>query len=190
MRVALINPRFRLPIDTRTTAHLGLAYLGAVSQKRGDTVRIFDADVEEQPVEDFIQEFKPHLIGITANTPQVKQAWRTAKAIKAVHDVPIVMGGPHPSVASEGLDYELVERPYVDMVVRGEGEGPWLEISDKVEDFLRQQRGHLHGRADGSGQASLGRCPGPHLQDQRRPGLSQHGRQADQRPGQPALAGL
>lgn len=137
MRVALINPRFRLPIDTRTTAHLGLAYLGAVSQKRGDTVRVFDCDVEEQSLEDFVQEFKPNLIGITANTPQVKQAWRTAKAIKEVHDVPIVLGGPHVSVAAEGLDYESVERPYVDMVVRGEGEAPWLEISNKVEDFLR-----------------------------------------------------
>ncbi|HNS01342.1 MAG TPA: radical SAM protein [Anaerolineae bacterium] len=137
MRVALINPRFRLPIDTRTTAHLGLAYLGAVSQKRGDTVRVFDCDVEEQSLEDFVQEFKPDLIGITANTPQVKQAWRTAKAIKEVHDAPIVLGGPHVSVAAEGLDYESVERPYVDMVVRGEGEGPWLEISNKVEDFLR-----------------------------------------------------
>lgn len=137
MRVALINPRFRLPIDTRTTAHLGLAYLGAVSQKRGDTVRVFDCDVEEQSLEDFVQEFKPNLIGITANTPQVKQAWRTAKAIKDVYDVPIVLGGPHVSVAAEGLDYESVERPYVDMVVRGEGEAPWLEISNKVEDFLR-----------------------------------------------------
>ncbi|MEI2690577.1 MAG: radical SAM protein [Anaerolineae bacterium] len=137
MRVALINPRFRLPIDTRTTAHLGLAYLGAVSQKRGDTVRVFDADIEEQSVEAFVQEFKPHLIGITANTPQVKQAWRTAKAIKEVHDVPIVIGGPHPSVAAEGLDYESVERPYIDIAVRGEGEGPWLEISTRVEEFLR-----------------------------------------------------
>ena len=115
MRVALINPRFRLPIDTRTTAHLGLAYLGAVSQKRGDTVRVFDADIEDQPIEDFVQEFQPDLIGITANTPQVKQAWRTAKAIKAIRDVPIVIGGPHPSVASEGLDYESVERPYIDL---------------------------------------------------------------------------
>ena len=34
MRIALINPRFRLPIDTRTSPHLGLAYLGAVSQAR------------------------------------------------------------------------------------------------------------------------------------------------------------
>ena len=69
MRVALINPQFRLPIDTRTTAHLGLAYLGAVSQKRGDTVRIFDADVEEQPVEDFVREFKP------AREPKFRKAW-------------------------------------------------------------------------------------------------------------------
>ncbi len=36
MRVALINPRFRLPIDTRTTPHLGLAYLAAMSEQRGD----------------------------------------------------------------------------------------------------------------------------------------------------------
>ena len=34
MRVALINPKFRLPIDTRTSPHLGLAYLGAVSLER------------------------------------------------------------------------------------------------------------------------------------------------------------
>lgn len=33
MRVLLINPIFRLPIDTRTTAHLGLAYLGAMYRK-------------------------------------------------------------------------------------------------------------------------------------------------------------
>ena len=137
MRVALINPRFRLPIDTRTTAHLGLAYLAAVSQKRGDTVRIFDADVEEQSVEDFVSEFKPDLVGITANTPQVKQAWRTAKAIKSVRDIPVVVGGPHPSVAAEGLDYESAEKPGVEIVVRGEGEGPWLEISNRVEEFLR-----------------------------------------------------
>lgn len=137
MRVALINPRFRLPIDTRTTPHLGLAYLGAVSQQRGDTVRIFDADVEEQPVAEFALDFKPDLVGITANTPQVKQAWRTAKAIREVWDVPVVMGGPHPSVASEGLDYESAEQPGVDIVVRGEGEAVWLEISNRVEDFKR-----------------------------------------------------
>jgi len=135
LRVLLINPKFRLPIDTRTTAHLGLAYLGAVSERRGDEVVIFDADVEDRPVSDFVQEFRPHIIGITANTPQVKQAWRTAAAIKQIHDVPIVLGGPHVSVLPE----ESCAKPDVDLVVRGEGEEIWLEICDRVESFLRDQ---------------------------------------------------
>ena len=132
MRIALINPRFRLPIDTRTTAHLGLAYLAAVSERRGDEVIIFDADVEKQTVGDFMQEFRPHLVGITANTPQVKQAWRTAKAIKEVYDCPVVLGGPHVSVLPE----ESCEKPYVDIVVRGEGEDAWIDISNRLEAYL------------------------------------------------------
>ncbi len=139
MRVALINPRFRLPIDTRTTAHLGLAYLAAVSERRGDEVRVFDADVEEQSLEDFVQEFRPHVVGITANTPQVKQAWRTAAKIKKVYDVPVVLGGPHVSVAAENLDFEACQQPDVDMVVRGEGEATWLAISERLESYLRDQ---------------------------------------------------
>ncbi|MEM7536952.1 MAG: radical SAM protein [Chloroflexota bacterium] len=135
MRVALINPRFRLPIDTRTTPHLGLAYLAAVSEQRGDEVVIFDADIERQPVGEFVQEFKPDLIGITANTPQVKQAWRTAKAIKEVYDCPVVIGGPHVSVLPE----ESCEKPYVDIVVRGEGEDVWIDISNRLESYLKDQ---------------------------------------------------
>jgi len=135
VRVALINPKFRLPIDTRTTPHLGLAYLAAVSERRGDEVVIFDADVEKQSVADFVQEFKPHLVGITANTPQVKQAWRTARAIKEVHDCPVVLGGPHVSVLPE----ESCEKPYVDIVARGEGEDTWIDISNRLEDYLKDQ---------------------------------------------------
>ena len=139
MRVLLVNPKFRLPIDTRTTPHLGLAYLGAVSEQRGDEVRIYDGDVEEQPIEEFVQEFKPHIVGITANTPQVMAAWRTAAAVKSVTDVPVVLGGPHVSIVSEDLDFESVSRPEVDIVVRGEGEAIWIELLNRLEDFLRDQ---------------------------------------------------
>lgn len=135
MRVALINPRFRLPIDTRTTAHLGLAYLAAVSERRGDEVVIFDCDVEKEPVTEFIQRFRPHIVGITANTPQVKQAWRTAKVIKEVHDCPVVLGGPHVSVLPE----ESCEKPYVDIVARGEGEDTWIDLCNRLERYLQDQ---------------------------------------------------
>jgi anaerobic magnesium-protoporphyrin IX monomethyl ester cyclase len=139
LRVALINPMFRLPIDTRTTPHLGLAYLAAVSERRGDEVRVYDADIEEQPLAAFLAEFRPHLVGITANTPQVKQAWRTTAAIKQEMDIPVVLGGPHVSVVSEDLDFESLHQPGVDMIVRGEGEGPWIAISDLTDAFLRDQ---------------------------------------------------
>jgi radical SAM superfamily enzyme YgiQ (UPF0313 family) len=139
LRIALINPKFRLPIDTRTSPHLAQAYLGAVSERRGDEVRVYDADVEDQPLAEFLREFRPHLAGITTNTPQVKQAWRTAAAIKRELDIPVVLGGPHVSVTSEELDFESLRQPAVDMVVRGEGEGPWIEIGNRVDAFLRDQ---------------------------------------------------
>ena len=135
MRVALINPRFRLPIDTRTAPHLGLAYLAAVSEKRGDEVVIFDCDIEKKSVSEFIQEFRPHIVGITANTPQVKQAWRTARDIREVHDCAIVLGGPHVSVLPE----ESCEKPYVDVVVRGEGEETWIDVCNRLDSYLKDQ---------------------------------------------------
>lgn len=134
MNVLLINPKFRLPIDTRTTPHLGLAYLGAVSERRGDRVWIYDADVEDEPLADTLHEFRPDIVGITANTPQVKQAWRTAREIKSVMDVPVIIGGPHPSV----MDEESALRPEVDVVVRGEGEDIWIALCNIVE-RLRQR---------------------------------------------------
>lgn len=129
MRVMLVNPRFRLPIDTRTTPHLGLAYLAAVSEQRGDKVMVFDADVEDEPITDAIRRFNPDIVGITANTPQVKSAWRTAQAIKTVKDVPVVLGGPHVSV----LPAESATQPGVDVVVRGEGETVWVKLCGIIE---------------------------------------------------------
>jgi anaerobic magnesium-protoporphyrin IX monomethyl ester cyclase len=153
MRVMIVNPRFRLPIDTRTTPHLGLAYLAAVSEARGDEVLLFDADVEDEPIIEAIRRFEPEIVGITANTPQVKSAWRTAQAIKAVKDVPVVLGGPHVSV----LPAESAIRPEVDVVVRGEGEPVWVKLCEIIEnaqkgnpnftarDLLDAQNGLLDG---------------------------------------------
>src|SRR5262245_45229468 len=151
MRVMIVNPRFRLPIDTRTTPHLGLAYLAAVSERRGDEVLLFDADVEDESITEAIKRFDPEIVGITANTPQVKSAWRTAQAIKTIKDVPVVVGGPHVSV----LPAESAQRPEIDVVVRGEGEEVWVKLCAIVErakkrnphftarDLLDPAAGHL-----------------------------------------------
>jgi radical SAM superfamily enzyme YgiQ (UPF0313 family) len=92
-------------------------------------VLLFDADVEDEPIAEVIKRFDPQVVGITANTPQVKSAWRTAQAVKSVKDVPVVLGGPHASV----LPAESAARPEVDVVVRGEGEAVWVKLCDLIE---------------------------------------------------------
>lgn len=126
LRVLLIVPRATLPIDTRTSPSLGIAYLAAVSEARGDRVLVYDGDVEDRPLSDVLQEFDPEVVGISANTTQIKGAWRDADIIKQWRDVPVVLGGPHPTVLPE----ESLVLGTVDIVVRGEGELTWREIGD------------------------------------------------------------
>jgi len=137
LRVLLINPRFQLPIDTRTTPHLGVAYLAAVSERRGDEVRVFDMDVETVSLRDFVREYQPDIVGITSNTPQVKQGWYAAREIKSVLDVVIVQGGPHVSALPE----EAASRPEIDVVARGEGEETWLNLCEVVEQAKKNNPG-------------------------------------------------
>lgn len=130
MRVLLVNPRFQLPIDTRTTPHLGIAYLAAVSERRGDEVRVFDQDVEDVKLTDFVREYQPEVVGIGTNTPQVKQGWLCAREVKSVlPNVVVVQGGPHVSALPE----ESAARPEIDIVARGEGEDTWIDICQTVE---------------------------------------------------------
>ena len=59
MRVLLINPKVNLPIDVRSSPSLGLAYLAAMSEKRGDEVRVLDMEVEDTPLQQVVREHDP-----------------------------------------------------------------------------------------------------------------------------------
>ncbi len=134
LRVMLIVPGATLPIATRTSPQLGIAYLAAVSEARGDAVRVYDGDVEDMPLDKAVRDFEPDLVGITANTTQIKGAWRDADIIKQWRDVPVVLGGPHPSV----LPDESLARGSIDGVVRGEGEETWRELGDVLAAHWRR----------------------------------------------------
>ena len=129
MRVLLINPKSSLPIETRTSPSLGLAYLAAVSEQAGHQVRVYDGDVEDLPLEAALRELEPHIVGITANTTQITAAWRDAALFKSVSNAPVILGGPHPTVLPE----ESAAKPFVDAVVRSEGEATWVEILSRLD---------------------------------------------------------
>ncbi len=129
MRVLLINPRVDLPIDVRSSPSLGLAYVAAMSEKRGDEVRILDMEVGDIPLRQAVREHAPEVIGITANTIQIKGGWRVAQELKEITAAPIALGGPHPTF----LPAESVERPEIDIVVRSEGELTWVDLCAHLE---------------------------------------------------------
>jgi radical SAM superfamily enzyme YgiQ (UPF0313 family) len=126
VRILLINPNSNLPIDTRTSPPLGLAYLAAVSEQRGDRVRIYDGDVEDDSLETVVREWEPEVVGITANTTQITAAWRDAAVVKSICQARVVLGGPHPTTLPE----ESAAKAEVDVVVRSEGEATWLDLID------------------------------------------------------------
>jgi anaerobic magnesium-protoporphyrin IX monomethyl ester cyclase len=170
VRILLANPKSKLPIDTRTSPPLGLAYLASVAERRGDEVRIYDGDVEETPLEKALRDFVPDLVGITANTTQITAAWRDAELIKrlsAVPNAPVILGGPHPT----SLPEESAAKPFVDVVVRGEGEATWLELLSRVEigdssfqnpiSDIQDIAGITYGREDGEIISTPNRSPIP-----------------------------
>ncbi len=134
MRILLVNPKSKLPIDTRISPPLGLAYLAAVTEHRGDTVLVHDGDVEQMPLETVVRDFAPHIVGITANTTQIMSAWRDAEVVKSLGNALVVLGGPHPT----SLPEESAARPTVDLVVRSEGEATWLELLAAFESSDRE----------------------------------------------------
>jgi len=127
LRVALIVPKWH----ERVTDYppLGLAYLGAVLERGGHTARIFDfglrpCRLQEEDIAD-VAAFGPDLIGFTVMTGGYHNVEQSLGPIKAVMpSVPIVLGGPHPTMFPE----EIAATPGVDFVVYGEGEETLMEL--------------------------------------------------------------
>ena len=113
---------------------LGLAYLAAVARDIGWQPRIIDGLTENLSAGDLtsiIRSIQPDVVGLTATTPAIHDAYEVAKIAKEVNPETLVMiGGPHATFTAEEV---LRECPYIDLVVRGEGEQTLREILKRVE---------------------------------------------------------
>ena len=74
--------------------------------------------------------FKPDLIAFSAITNLYLPITRLAKKLKKVLDVPIIIGGIHPT----SLPDETIKEDCYDMVCLGEGEGPLAEVLQRLEE--------------------------------------------------------
>ena len=137
MRVLFINPPWvveRTRNVWRNVASvmppLGLAWLAAVLEDAGHSVRILDAHAEHLFIDQIPQWIREHgpfeLAGITATTPLIENAKKIARLLKSEWpEMQIVLGGVHPTV----LPDEVLAESAIDVVVRGEGEVTITELA-------------------------------------------------------------
>ncbi len=142
MRVLLVNPESEV-WSSRKHIPLGLGYLASSLRENGHEPYIFDMAVEDEPLAAEIERAEEagrpyHLVGITATTPLIEDAWKAARTVKK-YGLPTLLGGPHLML----LPLESMERPEVDFVLQGEAEFTIVELVDALE----------HGK-------DLGRVPG------------------------------
>jgi radical SAM superfamily enzyme YgiQ (UPF0313 family) len=77
---------------------------------------------------DEIRACAPDLIGLSALTGVHRSLEDLALFVKQHVDVPIIVGGPHPTYSPD-----MIHSPGVDIICRGEGELPMLELADAME---------------------------------------------------------
>ena len=132
MRLLLINPPY--PVCESLTMPLGLLYLAARLEKAGHQVTLEDIQLCRSPmrrVERTLLRLNPQVVGITSFSINLPIASKILKVVKRLcPDAVTVWGGPHVSFDDEAI---LRNHPWVDAVVRGEGEETLVEMVEQVK---------------------------------------------------------
>jgi anaerobic magnesium-protoporphyrin IX monomethyl ester cyclase len=127
MRIALINPNYRAASihGMGSQVPLGLLSIGGPLLDDGHQVKLINAEAErlsDRDVVNRVECFKPKLVmvGHSGSSPAHTICLRTMAAIKRANPgVVTVYGGVHPTYHARET---LAAAPWVDIVVRGEGE--------------------------------------------------------------------
>jgi anaerobic magnesium-protoporphyrin IX monomethyl ester cyclase len=110
---------------------LSLLYVAGILRNAGCDVIFVDAHAEGLTLEETVarlQRFGPDFVGYTLTTYLFFQSLDWIKAIRALVDVPVIVGGVHLSIyAKETLAY-----PSLDYAVTGEGEHALPEMLDAI----------------------------------------------------------
>ncbi len=129
-KIVLIQPDFNPPTTVLSQPPMSLLCLGATLENEGYAVKIIDSLTDKDADETIRREIKDALlVGITLMSVQVKEAIRISEIIKKESSVPIVWGGPHPTLYQE----QTCQDPVVDFTVFREGEHTLLELAKALE---------------------------------------------------------
>jgi len=141
VRICLVNPTTPKP-DWGPWPPLGLAYIAAVLLDAGHDVVILDRESllyrngmdwnkVNKDTSNMLEKHDPEIVAITATTPLVYDAFFVAGISKEIlPKAKVILGGAHATALPVQT---LTDCDQIDIVVKGEGEIPMIEIaSDKA----------------------------------------------------------
>ncbi|APV44729.1 Radical SAM superfamily enzyme YgiQ, UPF0313 family [Dehalogenimonas formicexedens] len=138
MRVLLVNPAKRFKGFLGKTRSLqptvlpnSLLYIGAVLERGGHQVMIWDQQVDSRQPNDFFTTFKPQIVGFSVSVGGIiYEAIEQSKDFKRLDpSIKIAWGNVHPSMLPE----QTLTEDYVDYVAIGPGEYTMLELADHLD---------------------------------------------------------
>ncbi len=113
-----------------------VAYLSGALKKAGyDDIKFIDAmtfDVGDEALRAEIASYAPDIVGATSITPSIYKAQQVLRlAREAAPDAVTVLGGVHATFMYRQV---LAEAPWIDAIVRGEGEEIMVELARAIDD--------------------------------------------------------
>lgn len=142
---AMIKQGLKIAFVNDSCEHLGVEYISALLKSEGHDTRLFVDPLlfdDEFITVKFLNRrfdytkrivralaaYQPDLIGMSVVSSFYPWASQMAGAIKAEMNVPIIMGGIHPTSVPE----RVIQNNAVDMICLGEGEYPMLELAHSM----------------------------------------------------------
>jgi anaerobic magnesium-protoporphyrin IX monomethyl ester cyclase len=138
MRILLIHPNYHSggAEIAGNWPPAWVAYLAGSLRKAGYTdLRFIDAmtnDLDEAAVRAILESEKPDIVAASAITPSIYKSERLLQIAKEIHPTAVtVLGGIHATFMYQQV---LTEAPWIDVIVRGEGEEIFAELVRAVDD--------------------------------------------------------
>ncbi|MBE0481762.1 MAG: cobalamin B12-binding domain-containing protein [Dehalococcoidia bacterium] len=133
---------------------MGIAYIAGLLEHKGYEVQVIDllpTRASPETIKCKLDEYQPDIVGITSvtlNYPAASAILRYCKQLN--QDLITVIGGPHVTLSAEAT---LREAPWIDVVVRGEGEMTMLDIASgkalaRIPGLAYRENGNVRQTAD------------------------------------------
>jgi anaerobic magnesium-protoporphyrin IX monomethyl ester cyclase len=128
-KVVFFFPSFA---SSEATAPLGILAVATLLLRNGYSVKLIDSTITPNYKQRVLEEVEDALcLAISLVTgPMIRETAEIARAVKAWNpDFPVILGGWHPSL----LPKQTLEAPFIDIIVRGQGEEALLDVVQHLE---------------------------------------------------------